>query len=317
MPFLLPALGAIFSLGGLLGSTGAIATALAGTVGTGIAGAIGGALMGATIGAAIGGLGALVMGGDIGKGMLFGAIGGAVTGGITGFMDAGAFASMGANEGVSNAISSSGFTDSAMMSGKTITSSGIVKDTLSAGATEAMKKGASGSLMSTIGKEGMGAAIEGGIGLIGQTMQGMGAEEKWKAEMQAQQEEAEKQRQFEMKALKMKLAASAGGGGGGSAPDRDWAAELAEQRRQFDVEMNQRRTEFAQSMGIRKEELYAPMEYEKEKVARAGSTLANVKTSRGQYKNAATIKSQLQGANAFPEPVQVPAEQPVPQEVQQ
>lgn len=61
MPFLLPALGMLFSLGGLLGSTGVIATALAGTVGTSIAGAIGGALMGATIGAAIGGLGALVM----------------------------------------------------------------------------------------------------------------------------------------------------------------------------------------------------------------------------------------------------------------
>ena len=68
-----------------------------GTIGlfSGMAGAIGtiatGVIVSAVVGAAIGGISAAVMGGDIGKGMLFGAIGGVVTGGIAGEGIAGMF----------------------------------------------------------------------------------------------------------------------------------------------------------------------------------------------------------------------------------
>lgn len=298
MPQAIPFIGVMFTGTGLFAAGGAISVGLGGGL---LGGAIAGALGGALVGAAIGGLTSLVTGGDIGKGLLFGAIGGAVTGGISGFMNAGSFAAMG-----QNAASFGGD-----LATNTLSKSGLVWDSVSGEvvgnvAKEGVKKvavDASGSILGKIGEEGMGALIEGGIGLVGSTLAGKGAEEKWQKEMEVQIAEAEKNRQHEMEKLKMSLSAKGGAGGGGAGDTRDWAAELAENRRQFDAELAQRKGEFAATMGIRKEELYAPMEYQKERVRNAGSALASVGVQRGAYKEGDTIKSQIQAANQYPDAV--------------
>ena len=66
----------------------AIGVAVAGAFGAGAIGTIGaiavGVISSAVVGAAIGGITAAITGGDIGKGLLFGAVGGVITGGLAG-----------------------------------------------------------------------------------------------------------------------------------------------------------------------------------------------------------------------------------------
>lgn len=306
MPQMIPVVGALFTGTGLFASGGAIAATLGGgLIGGTIAGAIGGAL----VGAAFGGLTSLVMGGDIGKGILFGAIGGAVTGGIGGFMDAQAFqaASITSKDGASMlagsdaAFAQGDFSYSEMAEmNKNMGSQLITK-----GVGEGTEKVVEGGLVGKLGEAGTSALIEGGIGFVGSTMAGMAEEERWQAEMDAQIAEAEKSRQHEMEMLQAKL--SADSSSSGSSSDRDWAAELAENRRQFNAELSQRKEEFAGTMGIRKQELYAPMEYQTEARERAGGALASVSVNRGEYKQSDSINKQVQAATEYPDPV-IPAQ---------
>jgi hypothetical protein len=174
--------------------------------------------------------------------------------------------------------------------------------------TKAIGEKATSGLLSKMSDDVAGGLVEGAFGIGGQLLAGMGEEKKWQAEMDAQIAEAEKQRLLEMMMLKANLAAKSSGGGGSAGSDRDWAAELAENRRQFNEELGQRKAEFASTMDMRKQELYAPMEYQTEARKRAGSALASVGVKRGQYKEAPTVKEQLQNANAYPEPIK-PEEQ--------
>ena len=297
--------GSIFTLGGTIGVGGSI-----------IGGALGGALSGALIGATIGGLTSLVMGGDIGKGMLFGAIGGAITGGITGFLETGTF--LGAtsiSEGATTLGGGSILGSTPAGPGESIAHIGLPEGVAPKIMKEGVTQGTTGSITGSVSDKVLGSAVEGAFQVGGQMLQGAGAEEKWRAEMDAQIAEAERNRQHEMKMLKTKLAQGGGKVGGGGGSDRDWAAELAENRRQFDAELAQRAKEFAASMDIRKQELYAPMEHEKERTAFAGSTLAQVMVRRGQNTNPNTpsIMRQISQANqpAYGTSSQIP-ETPVP-----
>jgi hypothetical protein len=312
MPQLIPVIGAVFTGTGFFGAGGAIATGLASFgLGPTMGGVIAGALGGALVGAAIGGLTSLVTGGDIGKGLLYGAVGGAVTGGIGGYFDAQSFAALSSSQDavLNTPVTSPQGWESALGKGAEFAGGNTGQVTMSA-ADAAKTIGAggkeAGGLLGTLGEEGTGALITGGIGLVGSTLQGMGEQERWEKQMEIQIAEAEKQRQHEMKKLQTQLNAQSSHSGGAAGSDRDWAAELAENRRQFDQELSNRKKEFAQTMDVRKQELYAPMEYEKERKRRAGGALASVSIQRGQYKQAPSIKSQLQQANKYPDAVQQP-----------
>lgn len=275
------------------------------TVGSFTAGLIGGAL----IGAAVGGIGAAIMGGDIMKGVLFGAVGGAVMGGMQGYFAAGDFGTSGLTD---TAIGGGGY-------GEYIpTSQGAAYGGVPLEATKKVVEEGSKGFLGKIGDETMGALVTGGIGLVGDTMQGMGAEEQWKAEAEMRISEAEKDRKLQMDMLNKKLEAGSAGGGSSGA-ERDYAAELAENARQFNEELAQRKIEFEKTMGIRKDELYAPMEYEKERKRRAGAALSSVRMERGEYSPSESIFKQVTESNTdtYKPPVQAnptPQPQPQPQE---
>jgi len=301
MPMFIPVIGALFTGGGLFAAGGAIAggigtflggSAIAGFIGAGIAGALGGAL----VGAAMGGLTSLVTGGDIGKGMLYGAIGGAVTGALGGVLDQAGFLSGAVDLEQSTSLanySRDGYTATstgqAAYAGPSFESAAIQK-----GTEQAVEKG----LMAKLSGEAQGALVEGAFKLGGGMLQGVGEQKRFEAQMEIEMAEAQKNREFEMEKLKMQLSANARGGGGGSAPSRDWAAELAEQRRQFNAEMDQRKQEHADLLGVRKEELYAPMEYQDKMVQERSEAVVNAGTiARGGETDFEGVLPQLQAQN--------------------
>lgn len=215
--------------------------------------AIGTVIQGAIVGAAIGGLTSAVMGGDIGQGMLYGAIGGAVLGGISGMGSLGSTA-----------------TEVTALGGQQVTTVGGSSASQLAAAEAAMTKGigAAGGGVTAAGSgaagSGIGAGLfsnemiaQGALQLGGSVLEGIGAEKQ--AEMGA--EEAQKNREAEMAMLDKKLASAerqtAMSSGGGARTDNTAARlqyklgteQLAEDRRQYDEAAGEREERQARASG--------------------------------------------------------------------
>jgi hypothetical protein len=206
-----------------------VSAAVASFVGTVVAGAI--------VGAAVGGITAAVMGGDIGKGLLFGAIGGAVMGGISGAMGGGAG---GTGAGASGAT----------LEGAT--AGELARSGLSQGAQEATRsvltEGAKSSAFG-IGKffasEGGGTIGAGLVTTAGTTLAGAFDDTAEEAAKLEREKMAQQDKQFYANLEAQKDIAGMSGGGGGGGSDAIGVArinqetqreQLAEQRRQYDVE---------------------------------------------------------------------------------
>jgi hypothetical protein len=194
----------------------AIGAAVAGAFGATAISTVGaiaiGVVSSAVVGAAIGGLTAAVTGGDIGKGMLFGAVGGVVTGGLFGGGIASGMGSLG--------IDSASITSGALQQGTLSTGGGLVFDAASQEVVGTVAQSTGGGLFgSTGGTLGMGADTIGGTLLtkgidMAAGMFKPGVKEKW-----GESEEgirASWDHQKEMARLNASLRGGGGGGGGGS-----------------------------------------------------------------------------------------------------
>lgn len=234
MPAGFAAIGGAALFGGLQGAAAIV---------TGIA-------VSAVVGAAIGGLTAAVMGGDIGKGMLFGAVGGVVTGGLAG---------------------------GSIMNGLGLSSSaGNSIGTISMGSADAVYTSAGGQLMGSLGEQGGVAAISqaatatgpkvfGGGSIIGKMFEGsggalisgVGAAFAPEPEMPFGQtkEGVLGHREHEKEMAKLAASLRGGGGGGGGGSDVPYmelerlkqkgalnqiAAEAAEQRKALQIQGSQK-----------------------------------------------------------------------------
>jgi len=221
----------------------------AGAAGTGIlAGVIGGAI----VGAAIGGLTSAIMGGNIMQGVLFGAIGGAVTGGMAGYAATGIAAGGGAvapGAGATALATGMSITETAAVASGT----GQVVATTSAATTASL---AASTTSGALGKFGMDLMEQYGgdwvKGIAGAYMDN----KKMDATTEAAAKAAQDAHAYKMAELKesARLAAAAKGGGGSSGPGPDHTleiakindatnrAQLAENRRQYDVGAGERST---------------------------------------------------------------------------
>lgn len=188
----------------------------------------------AVVGAAIGGLSAAVMGGDIGKGILFGAIGGAVAGGVS-IAAAGGINAY--NQGVQTAINSGKGTVSAASMAKN--PSGLTSTKTVVNSKDLIQQGVQSESMLTK----MGPALaEGGIGLAGSMLASQDAEDMAKEQRSWDAEQAKIRHQENLEKI---AASNAGGGGGGAGENHSLEIakmqdlfnreELAERRRQWEV----------------------------------------------------------------------------------
>ena len=203
---------------------------------TGTAAAV---LGGAIIGAAIGGLTAAVMGGDIGKGVLFGAIGGAVMGGISGTM--------------STAATSTAATGPGGLSGGTLSTGAVSQRTMSAVmGVKTASEGAGAAIGSTLVTEttkaglleNAGAYL--GVNALTEGVKGYLANEAADEQAKALSEQSELQRQHEKDMLQMKLDADEAGGGASGGDELAYKARMSE--------LEQRRKEFERTMGLQEDQ---------------------------------------------------------------
>ncbi len=195
-------------------------------------------LGGAIIGAAIGGLTAAVMGGDIGRGVLFGSIGGAVMGGVSGAMNTAATSTTTAATGVG-----SGTVNTAQaISGASQTVYGV-------GKTGSI---AIGEVGSTLVKEGTKAGLLEnagaylGVSALTEGVKGYLANEAADKEAKALEEQSELQRQHEKELLQMRIDAAEAGSGASGGDELAYQARMAE--------LEQRRKEFERTMGLQEEQ---------------------------------------------------------------
>lgn len=234
----------------------------------------------AIVGAAIGGLTAAIMGGDIGQGLLFGAIGGAVLGGISGVgstiaESAGSAGLTGsANLGISESyLTAAG--DFATSAGTSISTSGFTSLTAP-------------SILESVGAQiGVSALTEGVKGYIAADAQ----DEALKAQEESKANEYEKL--LELQELKGKQTMEQ------IQYQRDNASaaeKLANEARLS--ELNQRKEEFASTLGFQREQYDATQQSKEERQAlfsadtRRGGTVEDG-TNVGIY---STLQDQGQGA---------------------
>lgn len=190
---------------------------------TGVGAAV---LGGAVIGAAIGGLTAAVMGGSIGKGVLFGAIGGAVMGGISGTM--------------STAATSTAATGPGGLSGGALSTGAVSQRTMSAAmGSTLLKETTKAGLL-----EGAGAYL--GVNALTTGVKGYLANEAADKQAKALSEQGELQRQHEKDLMQMKLDAYAEGDGASGGDELAYKARMSE--------LEQRRKEFERTMGLQEEQ---------------------------------------------------------------
>lgn len=164
-----------------LGAVGSFVTA---GLATGVTAAV---IGGAVIGAAIGGLTAAITDGDIGKGMLFGAIGGAVTGGVASLAGGGGGAISGTTSSIGGGTTT--FAEVAGASaggiweaGGTTIASSVLAEGGVAGATQGLAAAGATGVLDSIGAQvGIGALTQ---GVKGYLMAGASEDQ---AESQAQQ----------------------------------------------------------------------------------------------------------------------------------
>jgi len=249
--------------------------------------AIGTVVQSAIIGAAVGGLSAAVTGGDIGKGMLYGAVGGAVLGGIGAFAGMGSGGTAGAATGATSAASSVPSSVTAGVNAVKGATTGAVVSGGGAGA--ASGSGLAGMLTGKLGE----SLVTGGLQMLGGALEGKDAAEEADKQRAWQAEQNEKNRQ-----LQERLASMSGGGGGGSSDGIAIARiqqetalkQLAENRRQYDV--------------ARQDQI--------ESRQRAGAALAQAKASTKRYK--AGVRS-IDEASAQTEVARTGMLQPPPENV--
>jgi hypothetical protein len=205
-------------------AVGTLTATTAMTIASGIVGGI-------VVGAAVGGLGALVTGGDIGKGMLYGAIGGAVTGGISGWLSAPSSLAGGAADA---ALFNSGTEGGgALASGLSGSSSGIYGGAVGSATGDAV----SGSLTNKIIEGGTSAAVEGAFTMGSGYLSGVAEEEAMKEQTAALTAEAQKDRDAAM-ALAVYNSENQ------YIPYNPWEEELAQRKFEFDSSMEENIRQF-------------------------------------------------------------------------
>ncbi len=240
MPQVLPAIGAFL---GTIGTTVSFGFA----TGT-FASMIGGAL----VGAAIGGFSTLITRGDLGKGLLYGALGGDTMGGLTGMTVpvtgvAGSYDMVGVvapftKAPVAGVAQTGGALAGGMTSGKGIA------------------YGMAGASL-----------IEGGLGMAGDMMQGAAQQKMYEQQSEAAASEAAKDRALQLKLAEMRAASA-----GAAIPPDHFAAEHAELIRQFDLQLAQRGKEHDEGMDLRYAELRKPYEEAEKQRKMSGESLEGI-----------------------------------------
>ena len=222
--------------------------------GTFLAGMAGTVVAGAIIGAGIGALSTLVLGGDLGKNMLYGAVGGAVLGGVQGLMPSSQFLAAGSTP---------------------YTTGGNV---VFQGAGESGTFIAKSGVESAIGGAGMSTSdgvAEGGIGLIGSVLGGLGESGQAKDQMKFQKEQAAINLKAEQEALDKKLAAQAE-----LQPEDHFGEQLAWEKEKHGTDTETNRSQFASEMAERRRQFDQPIAQAETERKRAGSVLANARFAR-------------------------------------